>query len=96
MNEYMGFLIVAVVLILYIWVLRKTPVKPRHAEEKNTEKPDQVSTSTTHIPKCPTCGSTAIEKISGANKVGAVVLFGIFSLGHLSKSFKCQNCNYKW
>ena len=47
-------------------------------------------------PKCPTCHSTNIEKISGTNKVAAVALFGVFSLGHIDKTFKCKNCGYKW
>lgn len=101
MDKYVGFLIVAVVVILAIWWLIKVPLEPRitregYPEGNNPEKADQVSMNATHIPKCPTCGSTAVEKISGANKVGAAFLFGVFSLGHLSKTFKCQNCNYKW
>ena len=52
--------------------------------------------SESNVPKCPTCGSTNIEKISGANKVTSAVVFGVFSLGHISKTFKCKNCGYKW
>lgn len=48
------------------------------------------------IPKCPTCGSENINKIGAINKVGSVVTFGIFSVGHISKIFKCKNCGYKW
>ena len=47
-------------------------------------------------PKCPTYQSRSVEKISTANKVVSAGLIGIFSLGHLSKTFKCQNCGYKW
>lgn len=46
--------------------------------------------------KCPTCGSQNIEKISGAEKVGAAALFGVFAIGHVAKSFKCWTCGYKW
>ena len=49
-----------------------------------------------NVPHCPTCGSTNVEKISGLNKVASGALFGIFSLGHISKTFKCKNCGYKW
>lgn len=49
-----------------------------------------------NVPKCPTCGSTNIEKISGVNKVASAGLFGLFSLGHISKTFRCKNCDYKW
>jgi len=52
--------------------------------------------SNINLPHCPTCGSTNIEKISGANKVGSAMMFGVFSLGHISKTFKCKNCHYQW
>lgn len=47
-------------------------------------------------PKCPTCGSKEVEKISLKNKVGAAALFGVFSIGHLSKTLKCKKCGFKW
>jgi len=48
------------------------------------------------VPKCPTCGSINVQKISKSNKVGSALLFGVFSIGHLSKTFKCSGCGYKW
>ena len=50
----------------------------------------------TNVPKCPTCGSTHIEKISASSKVGKAVLFGIFAAGAISKTFKCKNCGHQW
>lgn len=47
-------------------------------------------------PKCPTCGSVNIEKISLGGKVGSAALFGVFAIGHISKTFKCKNCGHKW
>ncbi len=44
--------------------------------------------------KCPTCGSTNIEKIKLRKKVGIAGLVGIFSVGYLSKTFKCENCSF--
>lgn len=49
-----------------------------------------------NVPKCPTCNSDKITKISTANKVGSVAFLGVFSLGHISKTFKCDHCGYKW
>lgn len=49
-----------------------------------------------NLPKCPTCGSTNIEKISTGTKVGAAALFGLFALAKISKTFKCRNCGYQW
>ncbi|MEG1657221.1 MAG: hypothetical protein RR292_07080, partial [Christensenellaceae bacterium] len=63
--------------------------------QTSSSKPTQQTSSKTTI-KCPTCGSTNVSKISGTNKVGSAALFGIFSLGHISKTFKCNNCGYKW
>lgn len=53
-------------------------------------------TSAPNIPKCPTCGSTKIIKMSLANKAGSVALVGVFALGRISKTFKCNNCGHKW
>ena len=46
-------------------------------------------------PKCPTCGSTNIQKISDLRKAGGAILFGIFSKDAKSQ-FECRNCGYKW
>ena len=54
------------------------------------------SSSNINLPRCPTCSSTNIEKISGANKAASVAVFGILSLGHISKTFKCKNCGMKF
>lgn len=48
-----------------------------------------------NIPKCPTCGSTNIEKISATKKLAGSMLFGLFSKDAKS-TFHCKNCNYKW
>lgn len=47
------------------------------------------------LPTCPTCGSTNIEKISAAKKVGGSLLFGIFS-SDVRNSMHCKDCGYKW
>ena len=54
------------------------------------------STNNSNTPHCPTCNSTDIKKISATNKVGSAVAFGIFSVGHISKTFKCNNCGMKF
>ena len=51
--------------------------------------------SNSHIPKCPTCSSTNIEKISSFDKAAGAVMFGLFSKTARSQ-FKCRNCGYKW
>ena len=56
----------------------------------------QVRDSDVSEVRCPTCNSLDIQKIGGGNKVGSALLFGVLSLGHISKTFKCRHCGYKW
>lgn len=54
-----------------------------------------IATQQSNQPKCPTCGSTNIEKISVGSKIVGAGLFGIFSKTARNQ-FKCNNCGYKW
>lgn len=45
--------------------------------------------------KCPTCGSTNVEKISDLKRGVHAVAFGIFSKTAFSQ-YKCNHCGYKW
>ncbi|MBQ2882455.1 MAG: hypothetical protein IJE43_01575 [Alphaproteobacteria bacterium] len=47
------------------------------------------------VPKCITCGSTNIKKISVTSKAGSVALWGIFSQ-KVKKQFHCNSCGYEW
>lgn len=47
------------------------------------------------VPKCPTCGSTNIRKISTGERMVSVGMLGLFSK-KISKSFKCNSCGYTW
>lgn len=49
-----------------------------------------------NIVKCPTCGSTDIEKISGMNKVASFWLVGPFALKKMLSTFNCKKCGCKW
>lgn len=48
-----------------------------------------------NLPKCPTCGSTNLTRLSG---VGMITMFGGFGVtdGNAGKTFKCNNCGYRW
>lgn len=48
-----------------------------------------------NVPKCPTCQSANISKISTTSKVAGAAMFGLFSKTARSQ-FKCSNCGYKW
>lgn len=59
-------------------------IKPYSAEDLKVNKP-----------KCPTCGSTNVNKISTTSKVVGATMFGLFSKTARSQ-FKCNSCGYKW
>ncbi len=48
-----------------------------------------------NLPKCPTCGSENLSRISG---IGTISIFGNFGItnGDAGKTFKCNNCGYRW
>ncbi len=48
-----------------------------------------------NIPKCPTCGSQNIKKISLSSRSFSVGMVGIAS-SSIGKTFVCKNCGYKW
>lgn len=62
-------------------------VKEREAAKSLTQSPN--------TPKCPTCGSTNIQKISATKKAAGAIGFGLFSKTAKSQ-FECKNCGYKW
>ena len=66
--------------------------------EANRERQHELikRTPEKNIPKCPICGSTNLEKISIGNKAGSVVAFGVFAVGHVSKTYKCKSCGSKF
>lgn len=48
-----------------------------------------------NMPKCPTCGSTNIQEISGTKRWLSAGLFGLAS-SDVGKSWKCNNCGSKF
>lgn len=77
----------------------RTPKEIAEREKVKAERQKRVQehkkASNSHIPKCPTCSSTNIEKISSFDKAAGAVMFGLFSKTARSQ-FKCRNCGYKW
>lgn len=73
-----------------------------HMEEINASLTPQQIAYTNAVakellnkPKCPTCSSTNVQKISSLSKAGSVAVFGIFSQ-KVKHQFKCNNCGYEW
>lgn len=48
-----------------------------------------------NTPKCPTCGSLQVEKISTGKKVVGGALFGLFS-SDVRNTMYCKSCGCKW
>lgn len=48
-----------------------------------------------NMPKCPTYGSTNVEKISTGKKIFGGAMFGLFS-SDIRNSMHCKNCGAKW
>lgn len=57
----------------------------------NQQKQQQES----NVPKCPTCQSTNIKKISTTSKVTSVAMFGLLSQ-KVKKTYHCNKCGYEW
>lgn len=62
--------------------------------QKEVEQQEKVQREQ-NIPKCPTCGSTNICKISTGKKALGFVTVGIFS-SNFGKTMECKQCGYKW
>ncbi len=48
-----------------------------------------------NVPKCPTCGSTNIKKISSMSKAVGMLTLGILD-ADIHRTFYCKNCGYRW
>jgi primosomal protein N' len=48
-----------------------------------------------YIPKCPTCQSPDVKKLTNTQKAVSAGMFGLFS-GRVKKTFHCNGCGYEW
>ena len=69
--------------------------KIEHEKERAAEKAAKEAAEKACVPKCPTCGSTKVERINGARRWLSVGLFGRAS-SDFGKTMYCKNCDYKW
>ena len=67
--------------------------KPTLADLKREQAKESVDPGC--VPKCPTCGSEIVKKISTMKRATHMHLFGFFSKTAVSQ-FCCENCGYKW
>lgn len=62
---------------------------------ENVRSIHPTSMQSPNVPKCPTCGSTNIKRISTANRAVSIGLFGLLS-GKIGKNYEWRNCKAKW
>lgn len=46
-------------------------------------------------PKCPTCGSMNVRRISTTKRAGSILGLGLVS-SSIGKTYECLKCKYKW
>ena len=63
--------------------------RPRTTSNSQTEVP-------VGVPRCPTCGSTNIRRITGGRKAARVAMIGVFAAPKAMKSYECLNCRARW
>ena len=73
----------------------KTPEELKQERDEFLAKMHEKQTASTNQPKCPTCGSTNIQRISTLKRAAHGYLFGLFSNTARSQ-FECLNCKYKF
>lgn len=70
-------------------------------ENENPLSPEQIAYNNMvakellNKPKCPTCQSTNLKKISTTSKVVNTTMFGLLGTKR-HKTFHCNNCGYEW
>lgn len=73
----------------------------KRIENENPLSPEQIAYNNMvarellNKPKCPTCSSTSIKRVSGVSKSISVAMFGLLSQ-KVKKQFHCNNCGYEW
>ena len=72
---------------------KRVAYRETHPEEFIPYKPNTEQTDLK--PKCPTCGSVNICKISDVRRGVHWVMWGLLSNTARSQ-FECKNCGYKW
>mgnify|MGYP001035685353 CR=1 FL=1 len=77
--------------------LRSKGIEPLTREQMNlnSERERLNRLAQQNKPKCPTCQSCNLKKISTTSKVMNTAMFGIFGTKR-HKMFHCNNCGYEW
>lgn len=68
---------------------------PTTSNIKNNDSIQQSVKPDVNIPKCPTCGSTNVKKITLLNRAVSIGMLGLLS-GKIGKNYECKDCGSKW
>lgn len=79
---------------VYLSSIKRNLNPPMNKQDSNIVKISAEQHSS-NIPKCPTCGSTNIKRITTLNRAVSIGVFGILS-GKIGKNYECLNCKSKW
>ena len=77
------------------WKKIREEIEREKSAQRLSQRNEQQIIGNQNKPKCPTCGSTNIEKISTTSKAIGFVAVGVFS-SNFGKTMHCKNCGYKW
>lgn len=69
--------------------LKLSQFKTQLAQQKSS------NTQNNNKPKCPTCNSTNLKRVSTTSKVASVAMWGLFSQ-KAKKTWHCNSCGYEW
>lgn len=75
--------------------LKNHILSKRPADWVDPRKRDMWSKDYANIPKCPTCNSIKIRKISATSKVASVAMWGVLSR-KVHKQWHCDTCGSEW
>lgn len=80
--------------------LKMSQFRTQYEQQQSIRKSQQMLNNTqgqqtSNRPKCPTCGSTNIQKISATRKAMGAIGFGLLSKTARSQ-FECLDCKCKW
>lgn len=77
------------------FLLSEAKENPLFDENKLINPPQPQTKPQPNTPKCPTCNSTNIKKISSLSRAAHGYAFGLFSKTARSQ-FECKNCGMKF
>lgn len=82
--------------------IQNSPEFDEELFNKRTEEEDAIAhgrgtpmTYQKDVPKCPTCGSTNIKRITTLDRAVSVGTLGLLS-GKIGKNYECLDCKAKW